>query len=93
MIFGSRYPHACGHHGAGARSRTSMGECQIRYKDIGDYLSREEKLRIIRESGSFAGISDWQRSHTGQTQRLAGSAGAGVSKRFMPLANQEPERY
>ena len=31
------------------------------YKDIGDYLSREEKLRIVRESGSIASISDWQR--------------------------------
>ena len=37
------------------------GECQIHYKDIGDYLSREEKLGIIRESGSIVGISDWQR--------------------------------
>ena len=43
------------------RDPAHQGECQIHYKDIGDYLSREEKLRIIEESGSIAGISDWQR--------------------------------
>ena len=42
------------------RDPVHKGECQIHYKDIGDYLSREEKLRIIREKGSIAGISDWQ---------------------------------
>ncbi len=35
-------------------------ECKIHYKDIGDYLSQKEKLRIIRESDSIVGISDWQ---------------------------------
>ena len=43
------------------RDPAHQGECQIHYKDIGDYLSREEKLRIIEESGSIVGISDWQR--------------------------------
>ena len=43
------------------RDPAYRGKCQIRYKDIGDYLSREKKLRIISESGSIAGISDWQR--------------------------------
>ena len=26
---------------------------------IGDYLTREEKLTIVREAGSIAGIEDW----------------------------------
>ena len=43
------------------RDSAHQGECQIHYKDIGDYLSRDEKLRIIEESGAIAGISDWQR--------------------------------
>jgi len=34
--------------------------CMIRYKDIGDYHSREEKLKIIKKSSSIAGIKDWQ---------------------------------
>ena len=42
------------------RDPAHQGECQIHYKDIGDYLSREEKLQIIEENGSIVGISDWQ---------------------------------
>ena len=38
-----------------------QGDCQIRYRNIGDYLSREEKLQLIREYGSIAGIPDWQK--------------------------------
>ena len=34
--------------------------CRILYRDIGDYLNREEKLAIVREAGSIAGIADWQ---------------------------------
>ena len=38
-----------------------QGACQIHYKDIGDYLSREKKLQVVKDFGSIAGISDWQR--------------------------------
>ena len=34
--------------------------CRILYRDIGDYLKREEKLAILHEAGSIAGIKDWQ---------------------------------
>ena len=34
--------------------------CRIHYHDIGDYLSREQKLTTLREAGSIAGIADWQ---------------------------------
>ena len=34
--------------------------CRILYRDIGDYLKREEKLKILRETGSIAGIEDWR---------------------------------
>ena len=34
--------------------------CRIRYRDIGDYLTREQKLSALTESGSTAGIEDWQ---------------------------------
>ena len=34
--------------------------CRILYRDIGDYLTREEKLSIVREAGSIVGIRDWQ---------------------------------
>ena len=42
------------------RELDHRGDCQIRYRDIGDYLSREEKLQLIREYGSIAGTPDWQ---------------------------------
>ena len=34
--------------------------CRILYRDIGDYLKREEKLAILRKAGSIAGIDDWR---------------------------------
>lgn len=34
--------------------------CQIRYWDIGDYLTRDEKLTFLQEAGSIAGIKTWQ---------------------------------
>ena len=34
--------------------------CRILYRDIGDYLKREEKLAILREAGSIVGIDDWR---------------------------------
>ncbi len=35
--------------------------CRILYRDIGDYLKREEKLEILRTTGSIDGIQDWRR--------------------------------
>ena len=35
------------------------GPCQLHYHDIGDYLTREDKLRIVSEFGSIDGI-EWQ---------------------------------
>ena len=34
--------------------------CRIRYHDIGDYLKREEKLALLSDARSIAGISDWR---------------------------------
>ena len=34
--------------------------CRILYRDIGDYLKREDKLALLREAGSIAGIEDWR---------------------------------
>ena len=34
--------------------------CKIHYHDIGDYLTREEKLEALREAVSIKGFSDWQ---------------------------------
>ncbi len=42
------------------RDPAHQGACRIHYKDIGDYLSREQKLQWVRKFGSIAGIADWQ---------------------------------
>ena len=34
--------------------------CHIHYRDIGDYLNREEKLEALREAVSISGFGDWQ---------------------------------
>ncbi|MYI87327.1 MAG: DEAD/DEAH box helicase, partial [Synechococcus sp. SB0672_bin_10] len=34
--------------------------CRILYRDIGDYLSREQKLGKLQEWGAINGIDDWQ---------------------------------
>ena len=34
--------------------------CRILYRDVGDYLTRVEKLAFLRDAGSVAGILDWQ---------------------------------
>ena len=34
--------------------------CKIHYRDIGDYLTREEKLEALREAVSIKGFGDWQ---------------------------------
>ena len=39
----------------------SFEECQIYYHDIGDYRTRDEKLKILRDTKSVNGISSWQR--------------------------------
>ena len=37
--------------------------CKIHYRDIGDYLTREQKLEALTEAVSIKGFSDWQSNH------------------------------
>ncbi|NTZ82564.1 damage-inducible protein [Burkholderia metallica] len=39
---------------------THVGGCELHYRDIGDYLSREEKLSLIEQAGSISEL-DWER--------------------------------
>ena len=63
--------------------------CTIHYKDIGDYLSREEKLAILRNAKSVEGIKDWEvikpdRRHDWLDQR----GGDGFEK-YTPIGSKE----
>ena len=40
--------------------KASHNGCCIYYHNIGDYLKREEKLAILQQAKSIAGINDWQ---------------------------------
>ena len=35
--------------------------CRILYRDIGDYLNREEKLRLVNEAGNISRLAEWQK--------------------------------
>ena len=39
---------------------TTHDGCQICYRDIGNYLTREQKLEVLREAKSITGFNDWQ---------------------------------
>ena len=61
---------------------------RIFYHDIGDYLKREEKLAMLRNTGSIAGIKDWQtimpdRHHDWMGQRNE------AFQRFFPMGSKE----
>ena len=42
------------------KPNTAHDDCRIHYRDIGDYLSREQKLEALKEAGAISGISEWQ---------------------------------
>ena len=52
-------------------SKAHIMGCRILYRDIGDYLSREQKLGKLREWGSISGSDDWQ-----QIQRIGTTIGS-----------------
>jgi predicted helicase len=71
------------------KNPAKMGECRLFYHDIGDYLSQEEKLKIIQEFQSIKGIP-WSRltpndSHDWINQRDP------AFERFLPLGDKEAQ--
>ena len=42
------------------RAPKHSGACEIRYRDIGDCLTRSEKLETVKDLGSIGGVTDWQ---------------------------------
>ena len=65
------------------------GRCELHYHDIGDYLSREEKLEIIEGFGSIAAI-DWQRLHPNDSGDWINQRDPAFDK-FMPLTSADNE--
>jgi predicted helicase len=63
------------------------GPCELNYHDIGDYLSREEKLEIVEGFGSISAI-DWQRLHPNDSGDWINQRDPAFDN-FMPLGDKE----
>ena len=62
-------------------------DCRIYYRDIGDYLSREEKLAALREAISISGVSDWQEVTPDEHHDWIGKRNKAFAK-FYPLGSK-----
>ncbi len=62
--------------------------CRILYHDIGDYLKREEKLKIMSDAGSIAGIDDWREITPDQHNDWIGQRDDAFQK-FYPMGSKE----
>ena len=62
-------------------------DCRIYYRDIGDYLSREEKLAALREAVSISGVGDWQKVTPDEHHDWIGKRNKAFAK-FYPLGSK-----
>ena len=62
--------------------------CHIRYRDIGDYLTREEKLEALHEVVSIKGFNDWQTITPNKHHDWIGQRSDAFAK-FYPLGSEE----
>ena len=65
--------------------------CRILYRDIGDCLTREEKLEIVSEAGSIAGIDDWQKIAPDRNHDWIGQREPGFD-RLCPLGSKAAKK-
>ena len=65
--------------------------CRIYYRDIGDYLSREEKLAILREAQSISGFSDWQEIMPNEHHDWIGQRSE-IFQHFYPMGSEDARR-
>ena len=61
--------------------------CRILYRDVGDYLKREEKLEILRTAGSIDGIQNWRRITPDRHDDWIGQRSEAFQK-FYPLGTK-----
>ena len=62
--------------------------CKIHYSDIGDYLTREEKLKTLREKESISGFNDWETITPDKHYDWIGQRNEAFAK-FYPLGTKE----
>ncbi len=62
--------------------------CRILYHDIGDYLTRERKLEMLRDAGSIMGVDGWQEIVPDRHDDWIGQRDEAFEK-FYPLGSKE----
>ena len=62
--------------------------CKIQYRDIGDYLSREQKLEALQEAMSIKGFSDWQSITPDKNHDWVGQRSEAFAQ-FYPLGSMD----
>ena len=65
--------------------------CRIRYRDIGDYLNREEKLTALQETVAISGFSDWQSITPNKHRDWIGQRSEAFTQ-FYPLRLKDAQR-
>ena len=65
--------------------------CKIHYRDVGDYLTREEKLDQLRESESISGFSDWETITPDKYYDWIGQRNEAFSK-FYPIGSKDAKK-
>ena len=62
--------------------------CHIRYRDIGDYLSREQKLAALDEAVSISGFTDWEEIMPNEHHDWIGQR-SDVFQQFYPMGRED----
>ena len=62
--------------------------CNIQYSNIGDYLTREQKLETLREGVSIKGVSDWQAITPDRHHDWVGQRSEAFAE-FYPMGSKE----
>ena len=65
--------------------------CRIRYRDIGDYLNREEKLAALVEATSTSGFGDWLEIMPDKHHDWIGQRSDAFAQ-FYPIGSKEARR-
>ena len=63
-----------------------VGQCKIHYHDIGDYLNREQKLKVIADRGSIEYVP-WTEIHPNKAGDWINQR-SGAFKKLIPLGNK-----
>ena len=62
--------------------------CRILYRDVGDYLKRGEKLAVLRDAGSIAGVEEWREIKPDRHHDWVGQRSE-TFQEFYPVASKD----